>query len=204
MSTNDIAAAQPGRQHVGEPLHRPRRLGPTHIIFRAGGSPAVAGPRRRLGVMHDESLQARLAPESTCFGSGPANLHGLRIKSHVRDGRVVTAFQPRPEHEAFDGYLNGGVAATLLDCHSNRTAINHRMRASGARLAPATVTADLAVRYRRPIPSCEPLVLRGNVVEASGTRVVVESTLESNGHVGATGRATFATVGSDHPAFGRW
>ena len=40
--------------------------------------------------MSDESLQDRYAPETTCFGCGPGNAKGLRIKSRVEgdDGRV--------------------------------------------------------------------------------------------------------------------
>jgi hypothetical protein len=44
----------------------------------------------------------------------------LRIKSFVVDSgeEVVAEWRPEPHHEAFDGILNGGIAA-LLDCHSS-------------------------------------------------------------------------------------
>ena len=68
-----------------------------------------------------EALQDRYWPAGTCFGCGPANDKGLRIKSRVeqRDGEtvVVARFTPEPHHQAFPGVLNGGIIGALLDCH---------------------------------------------------------------------------------------
>jgi acyl-coenzyme A thioesterase PaaI-like protein len=152
-----------------------------------------------------ESLQQRYAPAGRCFGCGPTNPAGLRISSFKQpDGTVVAEWQPRPEHEAFDGFVNGGILGTLIDCHSNWTGISALMARSGAVEAPSTVTAELTMRYRRPTPSDRPLRLVGRATEIEDRRVVVETTIESAGEVTATGRATFVVVGPEHPAFGRW
>ena len=156
--------------------------------------------------MTGQSLQERYAPEGRCFGCGPMNQHGLRIRSfEANDGTVVTEWQPRPEHEAFDGYVNGGIIGTLIDCHSNWTAIAALLDRSGvATTAPSTVTSEYAVRFRRPTPSDQPLRLVGRAVDVEGDRVTVETSVEVNGTVTATGRAAFIAVKPDHPAFGRW
>ncbi len=166
--------------------------------------------------MDGRSLQERYAPEGRCFGCGPANERGLRIRSfEADDGTVVAEWQPRPEHEAFEGFVNGGIIGTLIDCHSNWTAIAAMLAARSpdaapdadpdhGDVAPSTVTADLAIRFRRPTPSNHPVRLVGRVVELSGDRATVETTIESDGVVTATGRATFVAVGPGHPAFGRW
>ena len=66
--------------------------------------------------MDTRSLQERFAPQGRCFGCGPANELGLRIESReAGDGTVVADWQPRHEHEAFDGYVNGGILGTLVD-----------------------------------------------------------------------------------------
>ena len=39
--------------------------------------------------MTGNSLQDTYAPESICFGCGPANTQGLRIKSFVQGNEVV-------------------------------------------------------------------------------------------------------------------
>jgi acyl-coenzyme A thioesterase PaaI-like protein len=152
-----------------------------------------------------QSLQMRYAPEGRCFGCGPRNADGLRIRSYdAGDGTVVTTWQPRPEHEAFDGFVNGGILGTLIDCHSNWTAINALLLRSGASEAPSTVTAELAVQFQRPTPSDQPLRLIGRAVSVKDDRVTVETTIEVGGTITAKGRAMFVAVKQGHPAYGRW
>ena len=75
---------------------------------------------------HDTSLQERFAPENRCFGCGPANPRGLRLRSFPAsddpNADVVMTWTPENYHEAFEGMLNGGIIGTLLDCHGNWTA----------------------------------------------------------------------------------
>jgi acyl-coenzyme A thioesterase PaaI-like protein len=117
---------------------------------------------------------------------------------------VVATWIPRPEHEAWDGIVNGGILGTLIDCHSNWTAIAALMARDHLEAAPSTVTAELAVRFRRPTPSTAEIRLVGRAVELEGDRVTVETTVSSGDVVTASGRATFVRVGPDHPAYGRW
>lgn len=155
--------------------------------------------------MDGASLQERFAPEGRCFGCGPMNEVGLRIRSFESgDGSVVAEWQPRPEHEAFDGYVNGGILGTLIDCHSNWTAIAALLAAGWATAAPSTVTAEYSVRFRRPTTSMRPLRLVGRPVEVAPDRVAVETSVEVDGVVTARGRAIFVSVGKGHPAYGRW
>ncbi|WP_437721257.1 PaaI family thioesterase [Sorangium sp. So ce296] len=149
------------------------------------------------------SLQDRYAPQSRCFGCGPANDKGLRLKSRVEGDAVVCDFTPEPHHEAFPGMVNGGILGALLDCHSNWTAAHHLMQARGADAPPCTVTADFHVKLKKPTP-LGPVRLRAQVAEAEGDRVVVEATLEAGGRVTATCRGTFVAVKEGHPAFHRW
>ncbi|MEA2674639.1 MAG: hypothetical protein QOI92_1831, partial [Chloroflexota bacterium] len=92
--------------------------------------------------MDPRSLQERYAPKGRCFGCGPANELGLRIRSFEgEDGSVVATWNARPEHEAFDGFVNGGVLGTLIDCHSNSTAVAALLERDGGGVAPSSVTA---------------------------------------------------------------
>ncbi len=160
---------------------------------------------RREPGSNEPSLQELYASESRCFGCGPANPQGLRLKSRVEGDDVVAEWMPQPLHEAFAGFLNGGIIGTLLDCHSNWTATYHLMRRSGAEHPPSTVTAEYAIRMLRPTPTTAgPITLRAHVVEATDDRAAVESTLEAGGRITATCRATFVAVKPGHPAYGRW
>ena len=154
-----------------------------------------------------ESLQDRYGPDSICFGCGPANAKGLRIKSHLAaddPDTVVCDWTPEKSHEAFDGFLSGGIIGTLLDCHCNWTAAYHLMRLNGAARPPFTVTAEYQIKMRRPTPTDAPVRLRARVVESSADWATVEGTLTAGGAVTATCRGVFVAVKQGHPAFDRW
>jgi acyl-coenzyme A thioesterase PaaI-like protein len=160
------------------------------------------------------ALQDRYSPEGGCFGCGPKNEEGLRIKSFVekrtaQDGSeetvVVARFVPAAHHKAFPGMLNGGIIGALLDCHSNWTAAHHLMVKSGAAAPPCTVTADFHVTLKRPTPLAE-VVLEARVVESKDDRATIEATLRSaeSEKIAATCRGLFVAVKEGHPAFHRW
>jgi acyl-coenzyme A thioesterase PaaI-like protein len=153
-----------------------------------------------------QSLQETFAPNSVCFGCGPDNARGLRIRSFASGsgGEVVADWRAEPHHQAFDGVLNGGICGTLLDCHSNWTAAFHLMQKAGAPRPPCTVTADFHVTLKRPTPSKAVLHLSARVVESTPERAVVDASIEAGGKVTATCRGSFVAVREGHPAFHRW
>lgn len=155
--------------------------------------------------MTELALQDRYAPEGTCFGCGPKNERGLHVKSVPRDdGSVVTTFRAEKHHEAYDGALSGGIIGTLMDCHSNWTATYHLMRNAGATTPPCTVTAEYAIKLRRPTPTDGPIEIVARPVEVGEDRAVVEAELIASGKVCATSRGTFVAVKPGHPAYHRW
>lgn len=150
------------------------------------------------------SLQDTYAPDNACFGCGPANERGLRIKSFVEGDEVVARFHPEDHHQAFPGVLNGGICGALLDCHSNWTAAWTLMQRAGDDTPPCTVTADFHVKLKRPTPLDQEVCLRARAVEVSDRKAVVEASLEVDGRVTATCRGTFVAVTEGHPAYHRW
>ncbi len=157
------------------------------------------------GRMADElCLQERHAPKLACFGCGPANAKGLRIRSFPDGDEVVATWTPESHHEAFPGMLSGGIIGTLLDCHCNWTAAYHLMKHRGDTHPPCTVTAEYSIRLRRPTPSADPVHLRSRVVEIDGDRATIEGTLQVGDEICATCRGTFVAVKPGHPAYHRW
>lgn len=156
--------------------------------------------------MSEKSLQEEYAPLSACFGCGPSNEKGLRIRSFpAQDSEAVVAeWQPEPHHESFPGMLSGGIIGTLLDCHSNWTAAHHLMQQSHASSPPCTVTADYSVKLLRPTPTAKAVRVVARVTESKDDRAVVESELIAGGKVCATCRGTFVAVKPGHPAYHRW
>jgi acyl-coenzyme A thioesterase PaaI-like protein len=151
-----------------------------------------------------QSLQDHYAPRNACFGCGPANPEGLQIKSFVQGDEVVATWQPKRMHEAFPGVLNGGIIGALLDCHCNWTAAYHLMRSMGMEAPPCTVTAEYAIKLRRPTPSAGPVTLRAKLIEVTGDRAKISGTLEAGGKVCASCDGLFVAVREGHPAFHRW
>src|SRR5712691_6172239 len=154
--------------------------------------------------MGAESLQDRYAQNGTCFGCGPRNEKGLRIKSVAQGDDVVATWRAERHHEAYDGALSGGIAGTLLDCHSNWTAAYHLMRRAGAPVPPCTVTAEYAVKLLRPTPTEGPIELVARPVEIVDDRAVIEAELRAGGKLCATACGTFVAVKPGHPAYHRW
>lgn len=160
--------------------------------------------------MASPSIQERYAPNLRCFGCGPANDKGLRIRSFAEGENLVCSWTPEKHHEAFDGVLNGGICGALLDCHSNWMATWHLMQKSGALVPPCTVTAEFAVKLKRPTPTTTgPLSLSARVVESTDQSVTVEATLaatmpDGQRKVTCVCTGLFVQVREGHPGFHRW
>jgi len=129
---------------------------------------------------------------------------GSREAIDGRDGELVATWRPEPHHAAFENVLNGGVVGTLLDCHGNWTAAMRIMRDRGLVLPPGCVTADYAIRLRRPTPVDRELRLHAWPVSVDGDRVAVDGEIVVDGIITSTCRGTFVAVGPDHPAYERW
>jgi acyl-coenzyme A thioesterase PaaI-like protein len=150
------------------------------------------------------SVQELYAPKNHCFGCGPANPKGLRIRS-FEDGEDLRAeWTPEPHHEAFDGMLNGGIIGALLDCHSNWAAALYLMKKMGRETPPCTVTSEFHVKLQRVTPTDGPVRLAARVVESEGDRATVVAELEAGGKITAICRGVFVAVSEGHPAYHRW
>ena len=154
--------------------------------------------------MEEYALQEKYAPLSRCFGCGPANEKGLRIRSIVKNMEVIADWSAEPYHEAFPGVLNGGIIGSLLDCHSNWTAAWYLMTQMKVEQPPCTVTAEYSIKLLRPTPSHEKIHLSAHVISSEADRAIVESQLIVGGKVCATCKGTFVVVKPGHPAYHRW
>jgi acyl-coenzyme A thioesterase PaaI-like protein len=138
------------------------------------------------------SIQERLFPTLRCFGCGPANQKGLRLRSYPTEDSVVAVFTPWPEHDNGLGFLNGGIIATVLDCHSAAVVLleaERRNWAASAGVPLPYVTAGLDLRYLRPSPLGEKVELRGVVASADESEIVAEVELLWDGKTRAAATA---------------
>lgn len=150
------------------------------------------------------SLEDRYAPNSVCFGCGPRNERGLKIKSFPLGDAVVADWAPGREHVAFGSFGSGGIISVLLDCNGNWAATYSLMKAKGLDRPPGTVTAEYTVKFLRPAPIDRPWRLTARATKTEGDRVNVSEELSVGGTLTATMAGLFVAVREGHPAHDRW
>ncbi|MDY6796680.1 MAG: PaaI family thioesterase [Actinomycetota bacterium] len=118
-----------------------------------------------------------------CWGCGQRNERGLRIKSYWDGDEAVCAWQPENYHIAFPGYLNGGIIATIIDCHSVNAANSAVYREMGIEMGKEPfilyVTGSLHIDYLRPTPLGKAVTLRARIKEMGERKAVVVCSLYS-------------------------
>jgi len=152
----------------------------------------------------ERSVQRQYAPNSICFGCGPANEKGLKIDSYRTNKGLELKFVPNEEHQAFPGMINGGIIGSLMDCHGNWAAAIALMDLNGLDEPPCTVTANYSISLRRPTPSETELYILAEIEDIQEDRAKVKMTLTANEKVCATGSGLFVAVKDGHPAYHRW
>ncbi len=122
-----------------------------------------------------------------CFGCGADNDGGLRIKSYwLNDDQAICRFKPASAHSAAaDSILNGGIIATLIDCHSICTAVAHAYRDAGREIGTAPTiwyaTGALQIKYLKPTALSGHVELIARVTEAGARKTVVHCELSGHG-----------------------
>jgi acyl-coenzyme A thioesterase PaaI-like protein len=121
-----------------------------------------------------------------CFACGKDNPIGLHLEFAETAESYTTTFTPRPEHQGYDGIMHGGLVSTLLD-----EVMARYIYAKGYN----AVTARLDVRFKKPTPIGELLVVTAKITGKRGNmyEVVSEITL-SDGTITAQGKATVAVL----------
>jgi acyl-coenzyme A thioesterase PaaI-like protein len=128
-------------------------------------------------------LVAPLANEG-CFGCGPGNPIGLHLafESHA-DGGVVAHFTPGLEHQGWDGVMHGGLVTVLLD---------EAMAWAASASTTMYFTGKLEVRYRSPVRTGAPLLVRGWITRNRGRTLETRAEVQAeDGSVLAEGTALF-------------
>lgn len=111
------------------------------------------------------------APDDYCFGCGQRNESGLRLRyRRTGEGSVEAQYSVPAHFRGAEGIVHGGIQATLLDeimglaAHSSLSREEHRI-----------VTAELSVRYRRPVPIKTVLWVRGHLARVEGSNLFLSA-----------------------------
>lgn len=125
-----------------------------------------------------------------CFVCGLQNDKGLHI-SFFDDGdkRVIARLTAGQEYQGYPGVLHGGIVSALLDEAIGRVLVQRDLWA---------MTAELKVRFLKPVPLGQPLTIVGELVRLRSR------TLEGRGEirladetVAASAEAKYILLSSD-------
>ena len=137
-----------------------------------------------------------------CWGCGSDNHHGLQIKSRWYGDESICTWQPRDYYSAGPpGILNGGVIASLIDCHCICTAMAAAYRIQQRDLGSEPLiwyaTASLQVNYKRPTPIDQEVTLRARVTETTERRYNLTCSLYAAGEECASGEVVAVRVSAE-------
>jgi acyl-coenzyme A thioesterase PaaI-like protein len=127
-----------------------------------------------------------------CFGCGPQEASGLRMRVVAGAGLTLTAsFEVGTAHQGAPGLAHGGILTAALD--EALGALNWLL------MSPA-VTARLETDFRRPVPVGSVLEIEARIVAVDGRKVytAAEGRLGPGGPVAVAAAGLFLQVELEH------
>jgi acyl-coenzyme A thioesterase PaaI-like protein len=108
------------------------------------------------------------------------------LKSFLEGDEGVSSWWGQAHLCSYPGFLNGGIACTLIDCHSAWTAVALECRDKGLAIGssadlPTGWTRALSVEFLKPTPLQADLVLRARVTKKGRTSRTVACSIYANG-----------------------
>ena len=115
-------------------------------------------------------------PDNVCFGCSPHNAQGLQLR-FVRSGprSAECRFSAAPYLAGAPTVVHGGIQATLLDETMGVAAHMAFPRTDDIPLA----TAEMQLRYQRPVPIGEPITVRAELRRTDGPDLYVDGAILS-------------------------
>lgn len=116
-------------------------------------------------------------PENVCFGCGVNNPDGLHVKSYWEGEESVCQWSSQEKYHGWENLLNGGILATIIDCHCMGTAMANAYKVENRSLDSDPIyryaTGTLNVKYLKPTPIDQLIELRTVITEVKGKKTVM-------------------------------
>jgi hypothetical protein len=135
--------------------------------------------------MEPRAIQDQIR-DNYCWGCGADNPTGLHLKSYWDGELAIAKWTPSEEFAAGPRhFLNGGIIATLLDCHGVCTAVADAYQREGREIGADPeiwlATTLLSVEYSRPTPIAEEVELVAHLTDFDDRSASVECVLRAGG-----------------------
>lgn len=119
-----------------------------------------------------------LMQENTCFGCGSENPDGLQIKSYWEGDQCICIWHSDRRYQGWENVMNGGILATVIDCHAMATAMSHAYRLENREMGSDPIyyyaTGSMSLKYLKPSPNDVPLKVIARVSEVKHRKTVVQ------------------------------
>jgi acyl-coenzyme A thioesterase PaaI-like protein len=124
-------------------------------------------------------------PGNICFGCGKAHADGLNTQSYWDGDEAVCHWQSKEKYQGWKNLLNGGILASLVDCHcmctSMAAAYGDENRTLDSQPEYRYATGTLTVKYLQPTPNDADIELRAKVTEIKGRKTILMCDVFANG-----------------------
>ncbi len=110
----------------------------------------------------------KLEDDSFCFVCGRDNPCGLKLTLTNVNGKVVTEFTPVKVYQGYTGITHGGIISTVLD---------EAMIYAAMKDGEFPVTAELTIRFKKPLMTDETAIIEAEVIESTARLVIARSKL---------------------------
>ena len=121
-----------------------------------------------------------------CFVCGDSNPAGMQLSFDYSDNEAWTWFDSPQLYEGYQGVIHGGIIATLLDEVMAKIILSKDLVA---------VTADLNIRYRKPLPVGTKVKAIGTIKQQKTRTLHTEAELvDPEGQVYAEAKAVYIVV----------
>lgn len=131
----------------------------------------------------------KLETNGNCFVCGENNPNGLRLSFEIDKEKqtLKTTFVASPTFQGWDGIVHGGILSTLLD---------EAMAKLVYELGYQAVTASIEIKFKKPAPILEPLLVYGELTEVSRRLIRARAHIaQKDGTILAVGVSTFMKQG---------
>ncbi len=129
-------------------------------------------------------------PNNICFGCGNNTKGGLHIKSYWLDEVAECIWTPSNIHQGWKGIMNGGIIATVIDCHAMGTsmayAYKNEKRPLGSLPNYKYATGSMKIKYLKPTPN-DTIKLKARILSYSEKKVHISCEVISKETVTAVG-----------------
>lgn len=123
----------------------------------------------------------RIERDNFCFACGKDNPRGLKMDIEIDEKRAQSIYRVRPEYQGWRKITHGGILSTILD---------EMMVWAAAGREIHTITAEMTVRFKNPLPTDRTVKVEGRVVEEKKRIILAEAKVfdEEKVYAEATGK----------------